>query len=495
MSGTVARRIVFVGNCQTQALSDLYARFIPDAVDQDIAYIPSHEALTAERISVLSQADLVVEQRLDLQPPMDVAGIASSAKHMRVPLLSGMFLFPYAGSPHPHNPTPWFMAAGPFDAEMGDGFLNAQISRLVPADDAVAAYLALDIARVRHLDALAELVLDRQRARDMACGYRLADIIERHFRTESLFRTPHHPNLRLTLALATQFFTQFGVGEAVIADMQDNLLQTPFPKTELPIHPGVARHFGLEWADATTRYLIRHEGRQDFAGYAHAYMRGTWNAALEEGIATLGRDAPRAATLLADGLARSPASAEGWYCYAEALRISGRPNEAESANRQAVELEPRDLRYCFGLGRSLLVLGRLDEAAALAASALVIEPRDSDLLGFAAQLAMLRGDRDGALSSIERAIARAPRNADYRGIHGDLLLRAGRAADAVISFEAAVRFAPHSGWMRYLLSRGLTFAGRLPEAIIAAKDALVRTPDHAEIAAHLAELQARLADA
>ena len=491
MTGVDARRIVFVGNCQAEALLLLYRRFAPDAPHQDVAYVPSHEDLTQARIAALEQADLVVEQRLDMQPPLDAARYARSAQHLRVPLLSGMFLFPYAGSPHPHNPTPWFMAAGPFDGEMGDGFLNAQIIRGIGTEEAVATYLALDIARVRHLDTLADLVLDRQRARDAACGYDLASIIEAHFRTESLFRTPHHPNLRLARALATQFFERIGVGADAIAMMHETLYETPFPKTELPVHPAVARHFGLEWADAETRYLIRNEGRQNFASYARSYMDGAWNAPLEEGIADMGRDMPRATILLEQGLARSPGAAEGWYNYAEVLRIAGRAAEAEIANRRGVALEPENTRYAFGLGRSLLVLGQLDEAGELAARLLACEPANGELLGFAAQIAMLRGDYAAALARMACAIVRESRNADFHNIFGDLLLRAGRMDDAVTSLNRAVQLAPGSAWFRYILSRGLAFAGRLTEAIGAGREAVTRAPDHSEIRAHLDELLAR----
>ncbi len=493
MIGMDARRIVFVGNCQTQALFELYRRFAPDAADQALVFVPSHEDLSADNFAALERADILVEQRLDMQPALQPARIATSAQHFRVPLLSGMFLFPYAGTPHPRNETPWFMASGPFDAEMSDGFLNLQIARGVPADDAVAAYLALEIARVRHLDALADLVLDRQRARDAACGYAIADIIAQHFRTESLFRTPHHPNLRLARALATQFFEQIGVADDAIAVMHATLCEAPFPKTELPIHPAVARHFGLTWADADTRYLIRSEGRQDFASYARSYMAGTWNAALEEGIASIGRDLSRATTLLEQGLAQSPDSAEGWYSYAEVRRSAGQTESAEAANRRAVELEPGNVRYRYGLGRSLLVLGRLDDAATIAAQALAAEPANGELHGFSAHIAMLRGDGEAALAGITSAIAREPRNADLHSIRGDLLVRAGQMAAAVQSHHRAVELAPHSAWLRYVQSRGLMLAGQLPEAIDAAHQALERAPDHAEMRAHLEELQTRTA--
>lgn len=197
---TPMRRVVFIGNCQVQSLSQLYQRFFDGDREEEVSYLPSYEDLTDDRIAAIAEADVIVEQRMDVAPRAEIGGIASNAERHFVPLLAGGFLWPHAGQEHPRNESLWFMPSGPYGGEMADSYLNRLIDAGMPPAEAVDQYLALDVARVRHLDRFFELVIDRQRSRDTACGYQIADLIEERFREEPMFRTPHHPNLRLALA-------------------------------------------------------------------------------------------------------------------------------------------------------------------------------------------------------------------------------------------------------------------------------------------------------
>ena len=55
------RRVVFIGNCQVQSLSQLYQRFADRAGDEHIAYLPSYEHLTDERAATIAAADVLIE--------------------------------------------------------------------------------------------------------------------------------------------------------------------------------------------------------------------------------------------------------------------------------------------------------------------------------------------------------------------------------------------------------------------------------------------------
>ena len=314
------RRIVFIGNCQLLSLSQLYRRFADRARDEDIAYLPSYEDLTDDRVGTLATADIIIEQRMDVAPKAELGGIATAAEHHFVPLLAGGFLWPFAGQPHPRNERLWFLPSGPYDGEMSDSYLNRLIEKGVAPAEAVHQYMAADMNRLRNLDRFFEIIIDRQRSRDEACGFQIADLIVEHFHDEPLFRTPHHPNLRVALSFATQFFRLMKVDEACIRRLHERVRITPYPKTQLPIHPSVAQHFGLKYADARTRYRIREEGRFTFAEYAQRYMVYDWNRDLGEGMALAARDLAQALPMMEAGLGRSPNSAEGWFSYSEALR-------------------------------------------------------------------------------------------------------------------------------------------------------------------------------
>ena len=126
-----------------------------------------------------------------------------------MPHVAGAFLWPYTGQSHPKNAAaPFLDEAGPYPAELGDSFLNRMIVAGVPAEQAVQTYLSTDVATVRRVDRLQELVLDKQRDRDLACGYGFADLISARFRQERLFRSPNHPEVRLTMMLAGEVFAR-----------------------------------------------------------------------------------------------------------------------------------------------------------------------------------------------------------------------------------------------------------------------------------------------
>jgi tetratricopeptide (TPR) repeat protein len=489
------RRVVFIGNCQVQSLSQLYQRFADRAGDEHIAYLPSYEHLTDERAATIAAADVLIEQRLDVAPRAEIDGIAGNAERHFVPLLAGGFLWPFAGQPHPRNETPWFMPAGPFDAEMGDSYLNRLIDKAVSPAEAVDGYLALDVARVRHLDRFFELVMDRQRSRDAACGYRIADLIEQRFREEPMFRTPHHPNLRLTLSFVTQFFQHMGVGGKAIDLLHERVRVTPFPKSQLPIHPAVARHFGLKYADASSRYRIREEGRFTFAEYAMSYLRGEWNRDLAEGIALAGGDLAQALPKMEAGLARSPNSAAGWHGYAGALRRSHRAAEAEAAARRAIAIDPAEARHYYELGHVLADLGRLDEADEAAERAVALDPSDPHFLGLGAQIATRRGHLDEAERLLRRAVELEPGNPHLHHMLADLLLRRDRPADSIAASQAAIALEPDLAGFHVVLSRALARADRMAEAIETARHAVTLDSRNAAILGHLATLLAQTGDA
>jgi len=486
--------MVFIGNCQVQSLSQLYQRFSEGKGEEEVAYLPSYEDLTDDRTAAIAAADIIIEQRMDVAPRAEIDGIATRAERQFVPLLAGGFLWPFAGQEHPRNESLWFMPSGPYGGEMADSYLNRLIDKGMPPAEAVDQYLALDVARVRHLDRLFELIIDRQRSRDAACGYQLADLIEERFREEPMFRTPHHPNLRLALSFTAQFFQRMGMGATAIKNLYERVRVTPFPKVQLPIHPAVARHFNLKYADAQTRYRINEEGRFTFAEFALRYMTYDWNRDLAEGIALAGRDLAQALPMMQAGLERSPNSADGWFCCAEALRRSGRPAEAETAVRRAIAIDPTEARHYNLLGHTLLDLGRLDEAAEAAERAVALDRFDPHFHALSANIASRLGRLTEAEGFVRRAVELEPTNPHLHSMLGDILLRQERPADAVAAFQRATELEPDGKGFHAAFSRALAQAGRIPEATEAARRAAALDPANASIQGHLSSLLAQSGD-
>ncbi len=338
-------------------LASLYRRLVVPETEDAVDYVAAYQNASSEERCKIRDADVLVSQVLDFVPR--IGDLETRAVVHLVPHITAAFLWPHTGSPHPRNtPAPLLDASGPYPAEIGDSFMNRMIAEKVPADEAVARYLATDVAKVRKLDRLMELFLDRQRKRDVACGFHFADFIEGNFRTSRLFRTPNHPETPLSVMLATEVFGRIGVDGAITATMETQPPSNLFPATEAPLHPSVIAHFGLTYADAQTRYRYFSEGSFTFAEYASRYMRYEWNSTLVEGfhLAREGHTEP-AVVALERAVALSPRSSAGHSVLSEMLARQGRTRESIERAFQAVILEPSNDHFQRRLDHLLAASG------------------------------------------------------------------------------------------------------------------------------------------
>src|SRR5262249_34503063 len=133
--------IVLIGNCQIRALYHLYLRFVGAARHQRVTFVESYEDLSQADRDAIQFADLIVQQVQDFQPKADIAGIETSAQRIYVPVVNCGFLWPFAGQPHPQNPSRPYLETGPFGAEASDAWLNRMIKAGLDPETAVSRYL------------------------------------------------------------------------------------------------------------------------------------------------------------------------------------------------------------------------------------------------------------------------------------------------------------------------------------------------------------------
>jgi hypothetical protein len=321
-------------------LTSLYRRVVVPETGDVVDYVPSYQDATTEQRRAIAEADVLISQVLDFIPR--IGDLETKAHVQLVPNVTAAFLWPYTSSPHPRNvPEPTLDESGPYPGELGDSFLNRMITDNVPAETAVARYLETDVAKVRNLGRLMELVMDRQRKRDNACGFHFADFIENNFRTTNLFRSPNHPETPMGMKLASDVYESIGVDSEITAKMRAQPPGDLFPATEAPLHPGVIAYFGLTYADARTRYRYFYEGSFTFEEYALRYMRYEWNPTLAQGIHLARQGETReAAAVLERAIARSPRSSDGHFVLSNMLAQQGRMREAIERAFQAVVLDP-----------------------------------------------------------------------------------------------------------------------------------------------------------
>jgi tetratricopeptide (TPR) repeat protein len=473
------RRAVFVGNRQMEVLARLYRAFDDGERVGHSTYIAAHVQPSDDDWKALAAADVIVEQLQDFKPKIDLSDLPGNAERVLAPVASGGFLWPFAGQGHPRNPSLPYLKAGPYPAELGDAYLNRMINRGADPQAAVAAYLALDVNDLVDLDRLYEKTLEKQRQRDAATGFSIAEIIAEHFRDEPVFLTPLHPNTRVALALADQLFRRLDIGAADLARLHRTMRAPPFPADELPIHPSVARHFGLRYIGEGHRFRFRDEGRFTFAEHALRYMECRWNMALAEGLALAeGGDPATALDRLRAGLAVSPAAASGHAALGRVLARIGQREEAIEAARRAVALAPEDASYHGELAALLRDAGRFDEAERECRTAITLDPADARSAQVLVDLLRRSGHREEGLAVARAAVETRPDDLDGLIALAQFLIEAGDLAAAEAALRRAIAIAPQDAHAYGELGFVLSETDRHGEAIAMRRKAVELEPDN-----------------
>jgi Flp pilus assembly protein TadD len=479
-------------------LSELYRKFVGSYSGDQVSYIPSYEDLGDEDGRALAQADILVQQILDFEPRVDLSITKAGVQHHLVPFVTAAFLWPFATEAHIRNKPLPFLRDGPYPPQIGDAYLNRKIAAGIDPKTAVAEYLDQDLARIAHLDRRYELTMEKQRQRDNIAGYNLADLIDRSFRSEAVFLSPAHPELRIARELVTQFFAAMSVANDAIVRLEREMLVTPFPKDELPIHPSVCRHFGLNFiADPDAqRYRYRYEGSFTFREFALRYMKYEWNCDLDEGVAlsTSGNDT-EAVEKLSAALLRSPQSGDGYLYLAEPLARLGRLDDAIEVTRKALELAPTRPAACYNLlSHLLLQRGDDQQALAVARQAVALDPSDVHHNAHLGALLKQSGDLTGAEEAFHRASRLSPPNAHALTQLGEVRAEKGLFEQGISALRRAIEIEPAEAGLRYSLSRVLEQQGNMDAAIAASREAVALDTENPHFRARLGDLLLKAGD-
>lgn len=297
-----SERVVFIGNCQLEQLCHIFR----ESTGATAQYVPSYEALSEHDRATLATADRFVWQVTEFEQRVGVPD-DSRPCHL-VPLVTGQFLFPLSGDPHPHNPERYFLPAGPYPGEMGDSVLSACAISGGLSDAVVRRYLGMDIGAQKHIRRMTEITLDRQAQRDRRAGrYRCAGIIDARMRDEPLFLTRGHLRAPLVRHMAECLMEDMELPPDLIAEADCSRF---VPLSELPIHPSIRSTLGIRYE--APDFTFHDEGRFTIEEWAGRYLHCAWSAALYEGLwlfhhARVGEALP----LLERGVAECPRSEVG----------------------------------------------------------------------------------------------------------------------------------------------------------------------------------------
>jgi tetratricopeptide (TPR) repeat protein len=476
------RLVVFYGNCQAKALGGLYRQYIAPLRNEKVSLVDKIKS----RGRGLREADVLFEQIFSATEQDASRELQDSAIHIKFPHVAGMFLWPFAGDAHPRNHEDaknLLRPSGPYDAEIGDRFLNTLIKQDVSPKDAIQAYYDLDIATRVRLERLFEIHLEQQRAKDLATGIDIADIINSRFRKEKLFTTRGHLTAPLFREMAMAVLPRAGVDPGIVAQAVENLESAPFPDTEAPLHPGVIDYFGLAFAADETRYNFWPLGFISRDEWWHRYLTYDWNRKLHDGLLASRRGkSPLALGLITEGLSSSPGSSVGWRCQCRLLLQLDRIDEAEAAARRAMELDAGlpdgAAEYVFVMLRQ----NRLDEAEKMARAALERCPVHRRAHFALASVLMAQNRLDETIAIVEQLLRIAPGNAQAKQRLASLHSRQGRHDRARTLLRQAVAARPADASAIRELTNKLLDDGQAAEAEAVARESFEANRANSELA-------------
>lgn len=490
----MGRRVVFIGNCQAQALWTFYRENLTPG-DEEIHSIYFQTTDEGE-VNLLRSADVVVEQIFHGPNQIVTDNIRADCQRIAFPMAMGAYFWPYASEPHIRNEVVDFaphFPGGPWGGEMGDSYLNRLISRGVPTDEAVETYLALDIGRHANLDRLKELHLGWQRQRDAVAGIDLAGIIVDCFRTKQLFTMRGHQELPLFAPVADRVFRQMQIAPAAIEEGLANLLSVPVRDRDMPMHPRLIQHYGLEWLDPEATFMDPWWGPITFREWVRRYMDYDWNRDLHMGIYLAGQAGADALPDLQRGIASSPNSLFGLRTLSEVYAARGEFERAEDALRRAARIDP--VYTGPRLARFLQERSKPAQAEAVLRALIARFPkRQATSFELADLLTALGRPADVAVVLrlvVPRLTRRHPRG--HTAV-GDRLLRAGDPAAAIEAYQAALEIDPAHADALWGQAEALQHLGRSAEAIVLLDRLASATPGAAHVHRRMGALLNRIGD-
>ncbi len=484
------RRIVFVGNCQAYALMDAFNQHISPYTGERAFHVAAYHDIDAASRAALDGADVIVDLIFDFAQRVNLADLGLDKPVIPVPYVNGNFLWPFAYEAHPRNAPAGFIISGPYPVELGDAFLNRLMRDGVPAEEAASRYLALDLDQKVRLDRRLEMNLALQKRRDEMSGFAVAELMERHFREEPIFLTPNHPGQRIFLHVVQRCFAQLGVPAHLIARLPHLIRRSFFPQDALAVHPRLAAHFGLAWANEATRYQFWLDGDFTFAEFIARYLRFEWCEDFAIGGHLCADPARRgeAVARLRAGLATHPGSHRAWALLSHVLSAEGALPEALEAARQAVSRNPGEAEAFAHLGNLLTNAGEIAAAKSAYERAVALEPEHTPWLRLLAGHWERQGKRAEAGALAATLAHQDPLDYELHVQRGHLLAGRGDAAGAVSAFSHALGLAPHIPDVRAVRSHALAALGRIAEAIADARAALSEAPEDRDLRLHLGHL-------
>lgn len=255
------RKIVIVGNCQSETLRQGFVR--SEALNRrfEVKYhfVQLPQNLHEYAARDLECVDILLIQDIRLWDEFPLRGcVRPGAEVLRFPLVRFASLWPFDAWNGPGDNAAYDREAPNLTFPYLDGLLG-RLRREIPDPEArFAAYRSLDLAAgspaIVNYRRLHQLEERRLAAIDKEFAINIGGFVLDNFRSRRLFHTTVRPNWEVFTLLMQLMARLVGVTEPIrLGEGIDGVLRNP----QVPVHPKVARDLGVKWADEKTRYLDR----------------------------------------------------------------------------------------------------------------------------------------------------------------------------------------------------------------------------------------------
>ena len=251
------RKLVIIGNCQSETLRQGFARIEPLNRMFDVKYhfiqLPKNLHEFAARD--LETCDIVLIQDIRLWDEFPLRDrMRPGADAVRFPLVRFASPWPFDAWNGPGDKEAHDREAPNLTFPYLDGLLGRLRREIPDREERFEAYRSLELPGIVNYRRLHELEIRRLGGMDRKFEFAIGAFILENFQTRRIFHTTVRPNWQVFSLLMQSVAKSVGVTAPIALDeTYDTSLRNP----QIPVHPKVARDLGVRWADEGTRYLIR----------------------------------------------------------------------------------------------------------------------------------------------------------------------------------------------------------------------------------------------
>jgi hypothetical protein len=265
------RRVVIIGNCQSETLRQGFAHIeaLSRRFEAKYHFVQLQQnqrdfvARDLERCDVLLVQDV---RDWDSFPLREC--VPSTAEIVKFPLVRFASPWPFDAWNGPGDRAAHDQEAPNLTFSYHDGLLG-RLRKEIPEPEArFDAYRTLEWPGIVNYRRLHQFEERRLAATDKQFDIAIGDYILTNFRKRRLFHTTVRPNWLVFNLLLQYVAKALSVTEPVsLGENVDRMLCEP----QVPVHPKVAREFGVRWASEKTRYIV-HGREVTWEAYVRSYI-------------------------------------------------------------------------------------------------------------------------------------------------------------------------------------------------------------------------------